>query len=60
MNPIFVYKKEDTIKCLNLEEAQEQSYQLSADNWEHVSTLDPCVYIEYLHNTEKLINIQKQ
>jgi hypothetical protein len=47
---VFVYAKEGKIKCLSLEEAKKQSKGLIEDGWVHTQTLDPCLFIQYLHN----------
>ena len=46
----FVYSKDGKIKVLNIEEAKRLQYELLKDGWVHTQTLDPCVYIQYLHN----------
>lgn len=45
---IFIYTKDEKIKCLPLDEAKEQS--LDKKGYVHTATLDPCAFLEYLHN----------
>ncbi len=54
----FIYKKENTIKVLTLDEIKKQEEQLLRDGWVHTSTLDACMFIEYIYNeySSKLIN----
>lgn len=51
---IFILKKDDKIKCLNLDEATNHMNAMQADGWKHISTIDPCLFIEHLHNEMKL------
>lgn len=50
---VFIYKKEDRIKVLTTTESSERHQQLLEVGWEHTSTLDPCRFLEYLHNAKK-------
>lgn len=47
---VFIYSKDEKIKALNLEDAKNLGDNLVKDGWVHTQTLDPCVFIEYLHN----------
>lgn len=50
MTFVFIYARGGIIKVLNMDDAKEQGYKLQAEGWVHTSTLDACVYLEYLHN----------
>lgn len=47
---VFVYSKYSRIKVLNLEDSQKQHDSLIENGWVHTSTLDPCIYLEFLCN----------
>jgi hypothetical protein len=47
---LFVYAKNGKIKVLNIEEAKRLQDELKKGGWVHTQTLDPCLYIQYLHN----------
>lgn len=50
-NPVvFVYAKDEKIKVLSLEDAKRTEIDLQIEGWSHVHTIDPCVYIQHLHN----------
>lgn len=51
---IFVYKKQDVIKCLSLHESMEQDNELKVKGWKHTSTIDPILFIQNLHNVRKI------
>ena len=53
-NFIFVYAKNKRIKVLGLEGSKEEHDFLISDGWIHSATLDPCKWLEYLHNTCEL------
>ena len=53
-NYIFVYKKDDVIKCLDLVDTMKEEQKLIKDGWVHTSTIDPIVFIENLHNVRKI------
>jgi len=46
----FIYAKNEKIKVCGLAEAKATEKQLLADGWVHTSTMDICVFLEYLHN----------
>lgn len=48
MEILFIYSKNGEIKVLNIEQAKAQHNQLTMNKWEHVKTLNPCVFLEYL------------
>lgn len=54
MNIIFVYKKDGVVKCLTTEESKNNHDKLIANGWKHVLTINPCAFIEYVHNDLKL------
>lgn len=47
---IFIYAKEGKIKAFCLEEIKSKGNDLIENGWSHTATLDPCVFIQYLHN----------
>lgn len=47
---VFVYSKDCKIKVLNLENSQKEHDSLIEQGWVHTSTLNPCVYLEFLCN----------
>ena len=51
---IFVYKKQDVIKCLNLHESMDQDNELKLKGWKHTATIDPILFIQNLHNVRKI------
>ena len=53
-NYIFVYKKDGVIRCLDLVDSMKEDKKLIKDGWVHTSTIDPIVFIEYLHNVRKI------
>ena len=52
----FVYAKNKQIKVLTLEEADVKGKELMAFGWKHTATIDPCMFIEHLHNRSENIN----
>lgn len=46
----FIYAKNGIIKVINHDDAKELHVGLLRDGWKHTTTLDPCVFIRYLHN----------
>ena len=53
---VFIYAKNGKIKALDFEQATNIGKSLINDGWKHTSTLDSCVYIEYIHNECKEFN----
>ena len=53
-NYIFVYRKNDIIKCLDLVSSMKEHEKLISDGWKHTSTIDPIIFIENLHNVRKI------
>ena len=53
-NYIFVYRKNDIIKCLDFVNSMKEYKKLIKDGWVHTSTIDPIVFIENLHNVRKI------
>ena len=47
---IFVYAKDNIIKCLDLQESLKSGRNLVNDGWTHTHTLDACAFLEYIHN----------
>ena len=54
---VFVYAKDGKIKALNTEEAKRLQDELVKAGWVHTQTLNACVYIQYLHNDCKEIDL---
>jgi hypothetical protein len=50
MNAIFIYAKGNQIKCFDIDEATKKNLHLIDDGWIHTHTLDPCLFMQYLHN----------
>ena len=50
---VFIYAKDGKIKALNLSDAEAQHKMLIDDGYIHTSTLNTCMWIEYLHNKSK-------
>jgi hypothetical protein len=46
---LHVYKKDGKIKVLD-SQYKEEGKQLILKGWEITTGLDPCIWIEYLHN----------
>lgn len=46
----FVYAKEKRIRVLNYKEANVNHHTLIEEGWKHTATLDPCKFLEHLHN----------
>ena len=46
----FIYAKDGEIKVLSLQEATRDREELESGGWKHTHTLNPNVYIQYLHN----------
>ena len=53
-NYIFVYRKNDIIKCLDLVSSMKEDKKLKSKGWKHTSTIDPIIFIENLHNVRKI------
>ena len=53
-NYIFVYRKNDIIKCLDLVNSMKEDKKLIREGWKLTSTIDPIVFIENLHNVRKI------
>jgi hypothetical protein len=47
---IYVFSKDGLIKCLG--NLAYEHLELLDDGWIHTATLDPCRYIESLHNDQ--------
>ncbi len=47
---VFVYAKDGKIKVLIFNEAAKRHDDLILEGWVHTNTLDPCLFIEYVHN----------
>lgn len=54
---IFIYAKEKEIKVLNNTDAIKQKDELILDGWKHTCTLDPCIWIGYLHNVCEAVDL---
>lgn len=50
MMVVYVFSKDGIIKCLS--DDQVQHMELIDSGWTHTATLDPCLYIESLHNDQ--------
>ena len=53
-NYIFVYRKNDIIKCFDLVDSMKEHEKLIRDGWKHTSTIDSIKFIENLHNVRKI------
>ena len=53
-NYIFVYSKNDIIKCFDLVDSMMLEKELISNGWKHTSTIDPIKFIENLHNVRKI------
>ena len=53
---IFIYKK-DSYKVITIEESKKMHDELVKDGWEHLATIDACIYVQHLLNTGKIINL---
>lgn len=49
----FVYKKDDTIKVLSLQDAKIYGEHLDTEGFKHIATINPLVTLEYFYNVEK-------
>ncbi|WP_439132425.1 hypothetical protein [Polaribacter sp.] len=49
---IFIYAKDKKIKCLTHTESLERNKQLLSVGYIHTATLDPCRFLEHLHNND--------
>jgi len=54
---VFVYAKEGKIKVVGLEEIKVIEKEILADGWKHVQTIDPCKWMEYLHNVCETVDL---
>ena len=50
MKFLYIYAKNKKIKVLNQRQSIEKHNSLIKIGWKHTETLDPCKYLEYLHN----------
>ena len=53
-NYIFVYRKNDIIKCLDLVSSMKEDKKLIREGWKLTSAIDPIIYLENLHNVRKI------
>jgi hypothetical protein len=54
---VFIYSKDGKIKALSIEESKKLHDELVIDNWKHTLTLNAALYIEYLHNDCKEVDL---
>lgn len=47
---VFIYVKNTEIKAISFDNAKEIKDELIKDGWVHTTTLDVCVWIQYLCN----------
>jgi hypothetical protein len=47
---IFVYKKDDKIKVLDLNRSPFEHEKMKNEGYKHTATLDVCMFIENLYN----------
>jgi PhoPQ-activated pathogenicity-related protein len=53
-NIVFVYRKDDKIKCLPYSAKNIiQENELMSNGWKHIATIDPCKAIETMYNEKK-------
>jgi hypothetical protein len=50
MGIVFIYIKDGKIQVLDIDTAKAQNEEMLKNGWEHASTLNACVFLEYLHN----------
>jgi hypothetical protein len=51
---IFVYRKDDKIKCFHCsQETIRQEKELMSNGWKHIATIDPCKAIEHMYNEKQ-------
>ena len=53
-NYIFVYRKNDIIKCLDFVNSMKEDKKLIREGWKLTSAIDPIIFIENLHNVRKI------
>ena len=53
-NYIFVYRKNDIIKCLDLVSSMKEDKKLIREGWKLTSAIDPIIYLENLHKVRKI------
>ena len=53
-NYIFVYRKNDIIKCLDLVSSMKEDKKLIREGWKLTSAIDPIIYLENLHYVRKI------
>ena len=49
---VFVYTKESKVKVLDLETSKELHNSMIKEGYKHISTLDPCKWIEHILNQD--------
>jgi hypothetical protein len=47
---VFIYAKDKKIKVLSFEESKRLHNKLLKEGWKHTSTLDACMWIQFLYN----------
>jgi len=58
---IFIYAKDGKIRVLSQGDALYGHSQLIEDGWMHTNTINPCAYLENLHNEcEDIVKQVKQ
>ena len=50
---VFVYTRKNKIKVLDVCDAEKSGLELLRDGWKHTATINPCTWMEYLHNSCK-------
>lgn len=48
---LFIYAKEGRIKCLTVDEANEE--KLTSEGWTHTTTINPARWIEFIANGKR-------
>lgn len=56
-NICFVFLKDEKIKILNIQEVRQFEKDLLLDGWKHTATINPAVVLEYLYNTDDLLEV---
>ena len=57
---VFVYAKDGRIQALSHNDSLLNSEGLKREGWIHTHTIDPCVWIEHLHNSCGMKDVLKE
>lgn len=56
---LFVYAKNNQLRCLTADEARGRELDLLAEGWHHTATIDPAKWIESLPNSDILERVNE-